>query len=183
MHVAQSSKHMIYTIGHSTRSIDDFIRILKEFAIQKVIDIRTIPKSRHNPQFNSDYLKTELHKHKIGYVHIKALGGLRHAHANSINTGWHNSSFRGFADYMQTAAFESGIEKLVTIAQKKTVVIMCAEALPWHCHRSLIADALLVRDFTVEDIYNQNTAKMHRLTEFATVHGKHITYPAPDTSY
>jgi len=171
-----SQKTIIFTIGHSTRKLADFIDILQEFDIQKVVDIRTIPKSRHNPQFNEEHLKTALHKHKIGYAHLKELGGLRHAHADSLNTGWHNSSFRGYADYMQTEEFEKGIEKLCKLAEKKRVVIMCAEAVPWRCHRSLVGDALLVRHYDVEDIYSKTSVKPHTLTPFAHVWRKKITY-------
>lgn len=175
-----SQKPTIFTIGHSTRTLADFMSILQAFDIQEVVDIRTIPKSRHNPQFNEEHLKIMLPKHHIGYMHLTALGGLRHTNADSINTGWHNKSFRGYADYMQTPEFETGIEKLCALAQKKNVVIMCAEAVPWRCHRSLVGDALLVRHFEIEDIYNQTTAKPHTLTPFARVHGTTITYPTPD---
>jgi uncharacterized protein (DUF488 family) len=178
---AKSKKHIVFTIGHSTRTLADFISILKEFNIKKVIDVRTIPKSRHNPQFNKEHLKKALHKKGISYTQMPDLGGLRHTTKDSINTGWHNSSFRGFADYMQTEQFHTAIEKLGKLAQKKPLVIMCAEAVPWRCHRSLIGDALLVRHYDVEDIYNHGTIKPHTLTSFARVRGKHITYP-PDNA-
>lgn len=178
----KSEKTIIFTIGHSTRKLADFINILKEFDIQKVVDIRTIPKSRHNPQFNEEHLKAALHKHKIGYLHLDALGGLRHTHKDSINLGWHNSSFRGFADYMQTEEFEKGIERLIKLAQKKRIVIMCAEAVPWRCHRSLIGDALLIRNFDVNDIYSHTQSKSHILTSFAKVKDKKIIYPLPEES-
>lgn len=167
----------IFTIGHSTQTIDEFITVLKAYAIQELIDIRTIPKSRHNPQFNADALKTVLHNHHIGYRHMKALGGLRHTHKDSVNTAWHNASFRGFADYMQTDEFADGIQKLIEIAQHKITVIMCAEAVPWRCHRSLIGDALLARGIKVQDIYNQTSIKPHTLTPWAVIDGTNITYP------
>ena len=167
----------IYTIGHSTRSLDDFLAILKHYHINELIDIRTIPKSRHNPQFNGTELAHFLRNHHIGYRHEKKLGGLRHAHKDSINTAWKNASFRGFADYMQTDDFKSGLEKLIDIAQTKTVAIMCAEAVPWRCHRSLIGDTLLVRGIAVEDIYSLSEAKPHTLTPWATVQGTNVTYP------
>lgn len=174
----KTQKMIIFTIGHSTRTIADFITILQEFNIQKVVDVRTIPRSRHNPQFNEEHLKNTLHKHTIGYTHVAALGGLRHTHKDSINTAWKNASFRGYADYMQTDAFKDAIQELITMAHQKTVVIMCAEAVPWRCHRSLIGDALLARGVEVEDIFSLTSVKPHTLTPWAVVHGANITYPA-----
>jgi uncharacterized protein (DUF488 family) len=172
------NKKCIFTIGHSTRSIDDFLDILRAYAITEVVDIRTIPKSRHNPQFNGDELAHALRNHHIGYRHQKNLGGLRHTHKNSINTAWQNASFRGYADYMQTEEFKEGITTLLEIAHHKSVVIMCAEAVPWRCHRSLVGDALLVRGIDVEDIYSMTSVKPHILTPWAVVKGTEITYPA-----
>lgn len=169
---------IIYTIGHSTHPIQEFITILKQYKITQLIDIRTIPKSRYNPQFNKQELAHKLRNHHIGYRHEKHLGGLRHAHKDSINLGWHNASFRGFADYMQTDEFKTALKKLIEQAQTKTIAIMCAEGVPWRCHRSLIADALLVHTVTVEDIYSIHSCKPHELTPFAKVQGKNITYPA-----
>jgi len=173
-----SKKLCIFTIGHSTRSIEDFLEILKHYKITELVDIRTIPKSRHNPQFNGPDLAHIVRNYHIGYRHQKNLGGLRHAHADSINTGWMNTSFRGFADYMQTEEFNSGIKELIEIAHNKVVVIICAEAVPWRCHRSLIGDALLVRGIEVEDIYSITSVKPHRLTPWALVKETTITYPA-----
>ncbi len=170
----------IFTIGHSNRTIEDFLDILKHYHIIELVDIRTIPKSRHNPQFNSEDLAHVLRNHHIGYRHQKNLGGLRHTHTNSINTAWHNASFRGFADYMQTEEFKDGLQELIKIADKKTVAIMCAEAVPWRCHRSLIGDALLVHGIQVEDIYSISSLKPHTLTPWAVVHGTSITYPATE---
>jgi len=170
----------IFTIGHSTRSIQDFLEILKHYAITELVDIRTIPKSRHNPQFNSPELAHVLRSHHIGYRHQKNLGGLRHTHPDSINMGWHNVSFRGFADYMQTAEFKEGLHELIVLAHEKTVVIMCAEAVPWRCHRSLIGDALLAHNIEVEDIFSITSVKPHKLTPWAKVHNKTVTYPAPE---
>jgi uncharacterized protein (DUF488 family) len=135
---------VIYTIGHSTHPIDEFIRILKAFEIEKIIDVRTIPKSRHNPQFNQEELCNELHNQRIEYVHLEGLGGLRHTTKVSINTAWKNASFRGYADYMQTPDFACALGELIDLAKDKRIAIMCAEAVPWRCHRSLIGDALLV---------------------------------------
>lgn len=170
----------IYTIGHSTHPIDEFIAILKHYHITELVDIRTIPKSRHNPQFNGPELAHVLRNHHIGYRHQKNLGGLRHTHADSINTAWKNASFRGYADYMQTDDFKKGIEELIKIAHEKTVVIMCGEAVPWRCHRSLVGDALLVHGFQVLDIFSITSVKPHTMTPWAVVKGTEITYPAQE---
>jgi uncharacterized protein (DUF488 family) len=170
----------IFTVGHSTRSIEDFLELLKQYNITELVDIRTIPKSRHNPQFNGQELAHVLRNHHIGYRHQKNLGGLRHTHVGSINMAWHNASFRGFADYMQTDEFKCGIDELINIAQEKTVAIMCSEAVPWRCHRSLIGDALLVHGIDVEDIYSMTSVKPHTLTPWAVVQGTRITYPTDD---
>src|SRR5689334_6184726 len=132
----------LYTIGHSTRTIEQFIALLKAHGIQTVVDVRTIPKSRHNPQFGQDMLSSALHEAGIEYTHLAKLGGLRRAASDSVNTGWQNFSFRGYADYMATDAFKEGLEELKAVAEKRRVAILCAEAVPWRCHRSLIADAL-----------------------------------------
>jgi uncharacterized protein (DUF488 family) len=168
----------IYTIGHSTRSLDDFVAILKSFEIEMVCDIRTIPKSRRNPQFAGDVLQQGLAEHGIEYVHLKGLGGLRHARKDSRNAGWRNDSFRGYADYMQTEEFTQAVEDLIHLAKEKRVAIMCAEAVPWRCHRSLVGDALLVRGVEVEDITSVTRAQPHKMTPFAKVNGVEITYPA-----
>lgn len=170
----------IFTIGHSTRSIEDFLELLKHYHITELVDIRTIPKSRHNPQFNGPELAHSLRNHHIGYRHQKGLGGLRHTHAHSINMAWHNASFRGYADYMQTVEYKNCIQELIKIAHKKTVVIMCAEAVPWRCHRSLIGDSLLVHGIQVKDIYSIKSVRPHTLTPWAVVQGTTITYPAED---
>jgi len=167
----------IFTIGHSTHSIEAFADILKSHGIESVIDVRTIPKSRHNPQFNSDTLAAALHGHAIGYELLPDLGGLRHAKKDSINTAWKNASFRGFADYMQTEEFYAGLMQLIDIAGKQRTVIMCAEAVPWRCHRSLIGDALLARGIKVMDIMSKTSAKAHTMTPWAHVMGTTITYP------
>ena len=168
----------IFTIGHSTRPIEEFVEILKQYDITELMDIRTIPKSRHNPQYNGPELAHVLRNHHIGYRHQKNLGGLRHAHANSINTAWRNSSFRGYADYMQTAEFDEGLQKLIELAHTKSVAIMCSEAVPWRCHRSLVGDALLVHGIYVNDIYSITSVKPHTLTPWAVVEGMTITYPS-----
>jgi uncharacterized protein (DUF488 family) len=143
-----------------------------------VLDIRTIPRSRHNPQYNRDSLGPSLRTAKIGYLHLKNLGGLRHAKVNSKNIGWHNASFRGYADYMQTAEFETALKRAIKLAKIKPSALMCAEAVPWRCHRSLVADALAVRKFPVEHIMSVSRANPHKLTSFARVRGSKITYPS-----
>ncbi len=168
----------VFTIGHSTRSIEDFIEIIKHYHIDELVDIRTIPKSRHNPQFNGEELAHVLRNHHINYRHEKKLGGLRHASKDSINMAWKNLSFRGYADYMQTDEFKEGLQELITIAEHKVVVIMCAEAVPWRCHRSLIGDALLAHGIQVNDIYSKSEVKLHTLTPWAVVQGTTVTYPA-----
>jgi uncharacterized protein (DUF488 family) len=167
----------ILTIGHSTRTIEDFTDLLRTHGVQLVVDIRTVPRSRRNPQFNEDTLAASLTKSGIDYVRLKELGGLRHPRKDSQNTGWRNPSFRGFADYMQTPDFETGINELIRLAQGRSVAIMCAEALPWECHRSLVADALLVRGIKVEHIMTLKKRTEHSMTKWAKVHGKRITYP------
>lgn len=171
------NKPIIYTIGHSTRTLGSFISLLKKYKINEVVDIRTIPFSAYNPQFNMDTLAKILRNHQIGYNHMKALGGFRHSTMNSVNLGWHNRSFRGFADYMQTPDFNEAIQNLVQMIKKKTIVLMCAEILPWRCHRSLIADALLIQHIKVYNIYNSRSLKEHTLTSFACVKRNHIFYP------
>ncbi len=168
----------LYTIGHSTRTFEQFLALLKAHEIQRVVDIRTIPKSRHNPQFGQDILSPALQEARIGYTYLGKLGGLRHTTKDSINTGWENLSFRGYADYMATDAFQEGLQELKTLAEQQRVAIMCAEAVPWRCHRSLVADALMVQGWKVLDIQSKKTAKLHELTPFLKVENGKITYPA-----
>ena len=167
----------IYTIGHSTHSIDQFIKILQAYKIESSNRCTYDPRSRHNPQFNENQLKLDLERHDIEYLHLEELGGLRHTTKTSINTGWTNLSFRGFADYMQTSEFQKGIELLIETSKLKQTVIMCAEAVPWRCHRSLIGDALVIRDIEVEDIMSEKIARPHKITLWAKVDGVIITYP------
>lgn len=169
-------EQVVFSIGHSTRPVSEFIEIMRAYGIKKVIDIRTIPKSRHNPQFNQDELRESLKAAKIGYLHMKGLGGLRHALKDSPNTGWRNASFRGFADYMQTEEFERNLEKLIEAAKKRATVVMCAETLPWRCHRSLIGDALLIRGVNMKHIISSGSSRDHALTPWAKVNGRKITY-------
>ena len=166
-----------FTIGHSTRTFKELVELLQAYGAQLVVDVRSIPRSRHNPQFNQENLSAGLRESGIDYVWLKELGGLRHPKPDSQNKGWRNESFRGFADYMQTPDFEAGINELIKLAQDGPVVIMCAEAVPWRCHRSLIADALLVRGIPVEHIMTLKTLIEHSMTKFAQVNGTQITYP------
>jgi uncharacterized protein (DUF488 family) len=168
----------VLTIGHSTRSIEEFISILQVHGVQQLADVRTIPKSRRVPQFNQDALAAKMKATGILYVHLKALGGLRHPKKDSVNVGWRNASFRGYADYMSTGEFRAALNRLLELAQTKRTAIMCAEAVPWRCHRSLIGDALLVRGFQVEDIFSATSRRPHEMTPFARVQGTEITYPA-----
>ncbi|MEP7117933.1 MAG: DUF488 family protein [Acidobacteriota bacterium] len=169
---------VVFTIGHSTLPIAEFIRRLKAHGVQRVIDVRTIPRSRHNPQFNRAELSPALHRSRIHYRYLPGLGGLRHARRDSTNTAWRNASFRGYADYMQTPAFEESLEQCLALAAHERVVLMCAEAVPWRCHRSLIADALLVRGVAVFDIATAVRTRRHTLTPWAHVQGTTVTYPA-----
>jgi uncharacterized protein (DUF488 family) len=169
----------IYTIGHSTHPIEEFIRILNAYGIREVVDVRTIPKSRYNPQFNEEVLRGELRKHGIEYIRMEGLGGLRHTTKASINTAWKNASFRGYADYMQTPEFTRAIGELINLGKEKRIAVMCAEAVPWRCHRSLIGDALLARNMKVIDIMNEKASRPHRLTPWAKVDGTRVTYPGP----
>jgi len=172
---------LILTVGHSTRPIGDFIELLRAHGVQRLVDVRTVPRSRHNPQFNRDTLPATLRAARIFYTHLPGLGGLRHARKDSPNTGWRNASFRGYADYMQTPQFEQALGKLLSLAEKKRVAIMCAEAVPWRCHRSLIADALTARGIPVEHITSRTHRQPHKLTPVARVEGHRLIYPLGGT--
>jgi uncharacterized protein (DUF488 family) len=168
---------MIFTVGHSNHAIEKFLAILQAHQIEQLIDVRTIPKSRHNPQFNRESLTVFLPEHNIAYHHLPGLGGLRKPRKDSINLGWQNASFRGYADYMQTPEFAENLRELIEIANDRRSAIMCAEAVPWRCHRSLIADALTARGVEVENILSETRCEPHRYTPFAKIEGKHVTYP------
>jgi uncharacterized protein (DUF488 family) len=169
---------VIFTIGHSTLPFEKFLEMLEAHGIQQLIDVRTIPKSRRNPQFGQDQLAAALEQHGVRYIHLPGLGGLRHARKDSINTGWKNASFRGYADYMQTPAFGESLTKLIGLAAAAPTVIMCAESVPWRCHRSLIADSLVARGIDVEHVLTAASRKSHAYTPFARVEGESVTYPA-----
>jgi len=169
---------VVMTIGHSTRPIAEFVQLLKAHQVERLVDVRSVPRSRHNPQFNRDQLSPSLHSARIHYTYMAGLGGFRHSSADSVNAGWHNKSFRGYADYMQTEEFREYLEDLIRLAEQERVAIMCAEAVPWRCHRSLIADALLVRGIEAREITSATSTRIHSLTPFARVRGTRITYPA-----
>jgi uncharacterized protein (DUF488 family) len=175
---AQESPLLVLTIGHSTHSIEEFIGLIEAHSVKRIVDVRTIPRSRRNPQFNSETLRASLHSAGIDYVPMPELGGLRHPSKNSINSGWRNTSVRGYADHMQTSEFQQAIDRLIQLAGHGRIAAMCAEAVPWRCHRSLIADALLVRGIPSEDITSRTRRQPHVLTPFARVEGLRITYPA-----
>lgn len=167
----------ILTIGHSTRTLDELVDALRSFDVEVLADIRTIRRSRHNPQFDEESLSQGLGSAGIRYAPLAALGGLRHPRKDSPNAGWRNASFRGFADYMQTVGFEEGLEELRTLANGRRVAIMCAEAVPWRCHRSLVGDALVARGARVRHIMAPSKSTPHRMTRFARVSEGDVTYP------
>jgi len=177
MSVKQDSRPVVLTVGHSTRPIDAFIALLAGHSVRLLWDVRTVPRSRHNPQFNEDTLPASLEAVGIRYAHVAGLGGFRHSHPGSANMGWRNASFRGYADYMQTPEFERNLAALIEEATHEQVAIMCAEAVPWRCHRSLIADALLAHGVRAEEIVSATRLQEHKLTPFARVDGTAITYP------
>lgn len=173
----KESQPVVFTVGHSTRPLAEFIALLAAHSVTRLIDVRSVPRSRHNPQFNGDTLPVALEAAGIHYEHIAGLGGFRHTSSESLNLGWQNASFRGYADYMQSAEFAQNLASLMKLAKQERVAIMCAEAVPWRCHRSLIADALVVHGLRVEEIINQTRCQIHALTPFAKVNGTAITYP------
>ena len=169
---------MIRTIGHGTRAIEELIALLRAQGVAQLVDVRTIPRSRRNPQFHREALAETLPTAGIAYVHMSRLGGLRKTRADSVNLGWRNAGFRGYADYMETPEFARGLEALIELARQRPTAIMCAETVSWRCHRSLIADALTARGIAVEHILAAGRAEPHVLTAFAAVRGTRVTYPA-----
>ncbi len=178
----QNAQPVILTVGHSTRPLGELIDLLKLNAVTSLIDVRTVPRSRHNPQFNRDTFPDALRPSGIGYAHVAGLGGFRRTHSGSLNMGWRNLSFRGFADYMQTPEFGENLAGLIECSTQERIALMCAEAVPWRCHRSLIADALVVHGIRVEEIINGAHRQVHALTPFAKVAGTTITYPLQEPS-
>ena len=177
MGLAEKAELTILTIGHSTRTVEEFVELLKAYGVTLVVDVRTVPRSRHNPQFNKETLPNTLKPYGVKYIHMPDIGGLRHPKKDSVNLAWKNSSFRGYADYMQTKEFTENLLKLIALARENCLAIMCAEALPWRCHRNLISDALVVRHIKVEHIISKTSTINHQLNETAHVEGTKITYP------
>ena len=181
----EPSRHMqarqptLWTIGHSTRPIDEFISLLRAYQVGLLVDVRTVPRSRYNPQFNMDTLAQSLRDAELRYHHLPELGGLRKPKKDSINDGWRNASFRGYADYMQTEEFQRALEELMAFGRDKNTAIMCAEAVPWRCHRSLIADALVSRGWESQHIMSPEKAASHVLTSFAHFEKGTLTYQKP----
>jgi uncharacterized protein (DUF488 family) len=175
--LAKEPELTILTIGHSTRTLDEFVGMLEAYGVTLVVDVRTVPRSRHNPQFNKETLPTSLKKYGIKYIHMPDIGGLRRPKHDSENLAWRNNSFRGYADYMQTKEFTDNLLKIIALARENRLALMCAEALPWRCHRSLISDALVVRHVKVEHIISATSLINHQLNEMAHVEGTKITYP------
>jgi uncharacterized protein (DUF488 family) len=176
----EKTQALVLSVGHSTRPIDVFTGLLAANGVTHLMDVRTIPRSRHNPQFNSDALADSLRDAGIAYSHVPGLGGLRRASPDSANAAWRNPSFRGYADYMQTPAFAQHLADVIELAKSERIALMCAEAVPWRCHRSLIADALVARGIAVEEIVSETRRTPHKLTPFARVDGVSVTYPAID---
>jgi uncharacterized protein (DUF488 family) len=183
--MAVSGAATLLTVGHSNRPLPEFLQLLEAHKVGFLVDVRRIPRSRHNPQFNREILAEALAGHEIAYEHMPGLGGLRHPRKDSINTAWRNDSFRGYADYMQSEDYSRNLETLCDLETgfeasahgKRAVAIMCAEAVPWRCHRSLIADSLLARGIAVAHIMSASKAEPHKLTSFARVAGTTVTYP------
>lgn len=171
----------VLTVGHSTRPIDELVAMLVGHGVTTLVDVRTVPRSRHNPQFGEQPLSERLATEHISYAHATGLGGFRRPLPDSPNTGWRNLSFRGYADYMQTEEFDQELIGLIELAQDERVALMCAEAVPWRCHRSLIADALIVRGVTACEIVSPTKLRSHKLTPFARAFtrasGTWINYP------
>ena len=186
-----SDRPVVRTIGHSTHPIAEFLHLLRSHGVSRLVDVRTVPRSRHNPQFNREALAQSLAAAEIHYTYMPGLGGFRRprkrpaggdsTNVEPLNAGWRNASFRGYADYMQTAEFAENLQQLIALAEAEHIAVMCAEAVPWRCHRSLIADALTVRGIEVREITGPHTERVHALTPFARVDGTRITYPAQNT--
>ena len=175
--MAKTSETVVLTIGHSTRTLEEFVELLEIYGVTLVVDVRTVPRSRHNPQFNKETLPDSLKHYGVRYIHMPEIGGLRHPKRESVNLAWQNSGFRGYADYMQTQEFTDSLLKIVALARENRLALMCAEALPWRCHRNLLSDALVIRHIKVEHIISKDSAINHVVNELAQVEGTKITYP------
>lgn len=183
----------IYTIGHSTRALDEFIALLRAHDITQVADVRTVPKSRRHPHFSREALERSLPAAGVAYRHFGELGGLRKPRKDSRNIGWRHQGFRGYADYMETEDFERGVDALLAWADnreparsednafheahRRRTAVMCAEGVWWRCHRQLIADALVARGIHTCHIVSSSPAKPHKITEFARIVGTRVSYP------
>ena len=168
---------MIFTIGHSTRTADQLLELLRAHGVRAVVDVRTVPRSRRHPHFSSDALAAFLASHEIEYLHLPGLGGLRKPRSDSTNVGWRNDGFRGYADHMSSREFLDALGRLVEFSATRPSTVMCAEATWWRCHRQLIADALVARGIEVRHIMSAKAAPMHELTPFARVAGVAVSYP------
>lgn len=168
---------VVLTIGHSTRTTEDFVHLLKAHGVERLVDVRTVARSRHNPQFNRDQLSRAMHRSRLHYRYMPGLGGFRRARRDSTNTAWHNASFRGFADYMQTPEFRKSLDDLIELAKHERIAVMCAEVVPWRCHRSLIADALLAQGVEVREISTSTRTRLHTMTPWAQINGSRVSYP------
>jgi uncharacterized protein (DUF488 family) len=175
--LAKEQELTVFTIGHSTRTLEEFIQLLKTCGVALVVDVRTVPRSRHNPQFNKETLPGSLKPEGVRYIHMPEIGGLRRPKRDSVNLAWKSLSFRGYADYMQTREFTDNLLKIIALARENCLALMCAEALPWRCHRSLVSDALVVRHVKVQHIISATSCISHELNETAHVEGTKITYP------
>ena len=167
----------VYTIGHSTRSLEAFLALLQTHGVELLVDVRSFPRSRRNPQFNLETLGPELAKAGIGYLHFRELGGMRRPRPDSANTAWQVDGFRGYADHMATPEFAAGLAGLLEAAAGRQTAVMCAEAVPWECHRQLLADALVARSVPVEHILGEGRREAHQLSPYARITGVEVTYP------
>jgi uncharacterized protein (DUF488 family) len=175
--MSQRSDITVCTVGHSTRTLEEFFSLLAQYQVTMVVDVRAIAHSRHNPQFNKETLPDALQSKGLRYIHMPELGGLRRPSSDSVNLAWENKIFRGYADYMQTKEFTENLLKVVALARENQIAVMCAEAVPWRCHRILIADALIVRRIKVKHLLTEISFTTHELTTFASVEGNNVTYP------
>lgn len=166
----------IWTIGHSTHSLDEFVAMLHSFSIERVVDIRSFPGSRKFPHFNKEALEVSLPKNNIQYTHLKKLGGRRKVDPNSKNTTWRHAAFRGYADYMETDSFNEGIKELTRIAQQQRTVYMCSEAVWWRCHRSMVSDYLKAEGWDVQHIMQIDKSNEHPYTQPARIVDGELTY-------
>lgn len=173
----------VFTVGHSTHGVDEFVVLLATHDVTAVADVRTVPRSARVPHFNAEALPGALAPHGIAYRHLPDLGGLRRPAPGSANTGWDHAGFRGYADHMATEAFERGLAELTALASERRTAVMCAEGLWWRCHRRLLSDALTIRGWTVRHVLPSAKAESHRITEFAAVDGQTITYPPAQVAF